>query len=104
MPGVTAVGRGKLANALACSCGTNDPAIRVRIATGRNLRIRRGQRFLPLDAGNFGDRIGKSMAVENGRARHRVLDRPIIIEEMAETIAARRLAGYSVARTPLCLT
>ncbi len=104
MPGIKPVGRGKLANALACSCGTNDPEIWVRIPTGRNLRIRRGQRFLPLDAGKFGDRIGKSMAVEKGRARHRVLGRPIIIEEMAETIAARRPAGYSEARTPLYLT
>ena len=39
-----------------------------------------------------------------GRARHRVLGRPIFIEEMAEGIVARRSARDLEARTPLCLT
>ncbi len=44
------------------------------------------------------------MAVEKGRARHRVSGRPIFIEEMAEGIVARRSARDLEARTPLCLT
>ena len=89
LPGITAGDRGQLANAFACSCDTIDLAIWVPTATGRHLGTLCSQRLLPLDAGNIGDRIGKSMAVKKDRARHCVLGSPIFIEEMADGIVAR---------------
>jgi len=43
------------------------------------------------------------MAVEKGRARHRLGGRAIFVEEMAEGIVARRSVRDLQARTPLCL-